>query len=117
MDWIRIEGLTIDAVIGVYDWEQATHQLLTFDIDLGTDIRQAAASDDLADTLNYAALSDEVKQIVRAGRPALLETLVEQIAQAMLAHAGVQTVRVSVLKHGCIVSAKGARITIERRHG
>ncbi|WP_119395467.1 dihydroneopterin aldolase [Salinibius halmophilus] len=116
MDWICIESLSLDAVIGVYDWEQETRQMLTFDVELGTDIRPAAASDDLGDTLNYFAVAEEVKGFVRSQRPALLETLLEQLAQKLLAHKGVQVVRLSVLKHGCIPGAKGARLIIERSH-
>lgn len=116
LDWICIESLTVDAVIGVYEWEQETRQMLTFDIELGTDIRAAAASDDLADTLDYFALAEQVKGMVHNARPALLETLIEQIAQALLAHPGVQKVKLSVLKHGCIAGARGARVTIERAH-
>lgn len=114
LDWICIEALSVDAVIGVYDWEQETRQQLTFDIELGTDIRQAAASDDLADTLDYFSLSQKIVDMVHGDNPALLETMLENIANALLAHAGVQVVRLSVLKHGCIPGARGARLKIER---
>ena len=54
MDQVFIKGLAVDAVIGVYDWERTIRQRLVFDLDMGWDIRPAAAGDTLEHTLNYA---------------------------------------------------------------
>ena len=53
-DLIFIEGLTVFAQIGVYDWEQQIKQKLIFDVEMAWDTRQAAAADDVQLTLNYA---------------------------------------------------------------
>ncbi|PJF33565.1 MAG: bifunctional dihydroneopterin aldolase/7,8-dihydroneopterin epimerase, partial [Phototrophicales bacterium] len=53
MDIVFIEQLEVLTTIGVFDWEKEIKQKLVFDLELGTDIRQAAASDDLKDTLDY----------------------------------------------------------------
>ena len=47
MDRILIEALSVDTVIGVYDWERSIQQSLSLDLVLATDIRSAAATDDL----------------------------------------------------------------------
>ena len=45
MDRVFIEGLEVDTVIGAYDWERGIRQCLTLDLQLGWDIRPAAAGD------------------------------------------------------------------------
>ena len=50
MDRILIEGLKVDTCIGVYEWERKIKQTLVFDLELYTDIRAAAADDDLSKT-------------------------------------------------------------------
>jgi dihydroneopterin aldolase len=68
------------------------------DIDLGVDTRDAAASDDLADTVDYGALAEGVAGVV-AGEPVnLLETLAQRIADRCLEEARVSDVEVTVHK-------------------
>ena len=57
MDIIFIRDLRIDAVIGIYDWERSIRQTISIDLDLGADIRMAAKSDQIDDTLNYKAVA------------------------------------------------------------
>src|SRR5690606_18389746 len=57
MDMVFIEALAVDCVIGIYDWERRVHQRLLFDLELGFDNRKPAATDDIADTLDYKAIS------------------------------------------------------------
>src|SRR5690606_40987502 len=60
MDKVFIEGLQIDALIGIYDWERRIRQPLVFDIEMAFDNRIPAASDAIDDTLNYKAVSKRV---------------------------------------------------------
>ena len=81
MDKVFIEGLEIDALIGIYDWERRIRQTLRFDLEMGFDNRRPAASDDIADTLNYKAVSKRIEQFVRESDFGLVETLAERIAE------------------------------------
>ena len=51
-DHVFIEGLEIEALIGIYDWERRIRQTLVFDIEMAFDHRGPAATDDIALTLN-----------------------------------------------------------------
>ena len=51
-DVVFVKGLTVEAVIGVYEWERAITQPLLIDIALETDISKAAVSEDVNDALN-----------------------------------------------------------------
>ena len=52
MDIVYIRDLRIDAVIGIYEWEQRIHQQISVNLEMGWDNRKAAKSDDIKDTLN-----------------------------------------------------------------
>jgi len=60
MDIVFIEQLSIITTIGVYDWEQTIEQKLMFDIEMAWDNRPAGKSDDVADCLSYADVSDAI---------------------------------------------------------
>lgn len=53
-DSVLIEGLAVEAVIGVYDWEREVCQRLLVDLEMAWDNRKPAGSDDVADALDYA---------------------------------------------------------------
>ena len=118
MDKVFIEGLEIDALIGIYDWERRIRQTLRFDLDMGFDNRRPAASDDIADTLNYKAVSKRIEQFVRDSDYGLVETLAERIACALLeSDARLLAVQVTVEKPDIIADVAGVGVTVERRRG
>jgi len=57
MDIIYLKDLRIDTIIGIYDWERRTRQTVILDIEMGADIKKAAQSDAIEDTLNYKAVA------------------------------------------------------------
>lgn len=59
-DSVLIEGLAVEAIIGVYDWEREVSQRLLVDLEMAWDNRAPAASDDVSDALNYALVSERV---------------------------------------------------------
>lgn len=83
MDHVFIEGLEIEALIGIYDWERRIRQTLVFDLEMGFDNRVPAASDDIADTLNYKAVSKRLVEYVSQSEFGLVETLAERCAEIL----------------------------------
>ena len=67
MDSVFIEGLEVDTVIGVYDWEREIRQCLRLDLTLRWDIRPAAGGDDLAQALDYAAVCQSIQTFASEG--------------------------------------------------
>jgi dihydroneopterin aldolase len=79
--------------------EREQDQPLEVDLDLAVDLAPAGASDDLADTVDYGAVSAVVERTVAAGHVALLERLASQVAAAVLAvDARIASVEVAVRK-------------------
>lgn len=114
MDIIFLTDLRIDTVIGIFDWERRIKQTVIFDLEMGADIRKAAATDSIADTLDYKAVAKRVIQFVEASEFQLVETLAEKVAQLILDEFTVPWVRVKLNKTGAIRGARDVGILIER---
>lgn len=115
LDTIFIQNLRVDTVIGVYDWEKQFKQPLFFDLEMLTDIRASAASDDLSLTLNYKAISDEVIDWVETHTFELIETLAEKLSQELLAHhRGIQQLTLTVKKPQAVGQADTVGLKITR---
>ena len=114
MDIIYLHGLKIDATIGIWDWEKAIKQTVVIDLDMGADIRKAAASDDVEDTLNYKAVAKRLQQFVGDSSFELVETLAEKIAEIILTEFDVPWVRVKLNKPGAIRGSRDVGVLIER---
>ena len=115
MDQIFINGLAVDAVIGVYDWERDIRQRLIIDVDMGWDISVAALNDDLDATLNYAAVSQRITDYVSASSFGLVETLAERLAAVIMAEFAVPWLRLRINKPGAVPEAAGGvGVLIER---
>ena len=114
MDKVFIERLDIDALIGIYDWERRIRQTLRFDLEMGFDNRIPAASDDIADTLNYKAVSKRLIEFVQQSEFGLVETLAERCAAIVLEEFQVQWLRLKLSKPGAVRGAQAVGVIIER---
>ncbi|KRG68372.1 dihydroneopterin aldolase [Pseudoxanthomonas dokdonensis] len=113
-DRVFIDQLDVDAVIGVYDWERDIRQRLQLDIEMGFDNRIPAASDDVADTLDYDAISRRLSAYVAQSQFALVETLAERCAQLLQDEFGVRWLRIKLSKPGAVGNARAVGVLIER---
>ncbi len=84
-DYVSVRDLSVAAVIGVHAWEREIEQTLVFTVDMAADVRRAAATDDLADALDYSAVAGTIAAVVRAGKFRLIETAAERVAERLLA--------------------------------
>lgn len=116
MDIIYLHDLKVDTVIGIWDWERRTTQQIVIDLDMAVDVRQAARSDRIEDTINYKAVAKRLIAFIGDSRFALVETLTEKIAETVLNEFGVKWVRVRVNKRGAIRGAADVGVVIERGH-
>jgi dihydroneopterin aldolase len=114
MDKVFIEALEIEALIGIYDWERRIRQPLLFDLEMDFDNRKPAASDDIADTLNYKDVSKRLIEFVSQSDYGLVETLAERCAEIVLKEFGVARVRLKLSKPGAVRGAKAVGVIIER---
>jgi 7,8-dihydroneopterin aldolase/epimerase/oxygenase len=115
MDIIFLTGLTAECIIGIWDWERKVKQKVVVDLEMATDIRKAAASDHIDDTLDYKRVSKRVLQFVADSQFQLVETMAESIARIVVTEFDVPWVRVRLNKQGAIRGSRDVGILIERR--
>lgn len=114
MDIIYLRDLRIDTVIGIFEWERCIRQNVRFDLEIGADIRKAAASDDIGDTLDYKTLAKRVISFVEDSSFNLVETLAESVARLIVTEFAAPWVKVTLNKAGALRGAEGVGIIIER---
>ena len=104
----------VDAIIGIYEWERTTRQTIAVDLEMGTDIRPAAAGDDIEKTASYKDVAKRLSDFIEHSEFLLVETLAEEIASIVLGEFPVFWVRVTVHKPGAVSVARDVGIIIER---
>jgi 7,8-dihydroneopterin aldolase/epimerase/oxygenase len=124
-DYVSVRHLSVAAVIGVHPWEREIEQTLIFNVDMvpaAADVRRAAATDNLADALDYSAVVETIATVVREGKFRLIETAAERVAGRLLADFALSWLRLELRKPITTAStpvlgptpAYTAAITIER---
>lgn len=114
MDIIFLRDLRIETVIGIFEWERRIKQTISFDLEMATDIRKAAASDSIEDTLNYKAVAKRLIEFVGNSDFQLVETLAERVAEIVMNEFGVPWIRLTVNKTGAVRGARDVGVIIER---
>ncbi|EGG94156.1 Dihydroneopterin aldolase [gamma proteobacterium IMCC1989] len=114
MDKVIIRDLALETIVGLYPWERAVKQTLLIDVDMATDIRQAAADDDLQYTVDYSAVCEAIVVLADKGQYQLIETLAENIAATVLKNFAVSWLRVAVYKTDVMTHVGRVGIEIER---
>lgn len=112
MDRVALHGLRARGHHGVLARERAEGQPFVVDLRMGLDTRPAAADDDLAKTVDYGAVAEEVVAVVTGEPVDLIETLAERIAQACLKHEGVREVEVCVHKPDAPITVPFDDVTV-----
>lgn len=115
IDTVFISQLEIQTVIGVHAWEQQAPRPLMLDLELGVDIRPAAASDHIRDALDYQAVSDVLIALGRERQFQLIETMAETMARLLFERFPLQRLVLSVGKPGAVSAARTVGVRIERR--
>lgn len=117
MDQIALTGLTVFGRHGVYEHEREDGQEFTIDVRLAMQLRAAAASDDVADTVHYGELAERIAAVV-AGEPVnLIETLAERIADVVLEDSRVQYATVTVHKPHAPIPLSFADVSVTVNRG
>lgn len=114
MDIVYIRDLHIQTIIGIYDWEREVRQTVSVDLEMATDIRRAAATDDIQYALNYKAVSKRIIAYVQERNALLVETLAEEIANLVREEFQVPWLRLRLSKPGALRGARDVGLIIER---
>lgn len=114
MDIVYLHDLRIDTVIGVFEWERRIKQSVILNLDMAVDVRRAAATDNIADTLDYKAVAKRLMDFVGNSQFQLVETLAERAAEIVLNEFNISWLRLRVNKKGAVRGAVDVGVIIER---
>ena len=118
LDRITLTGLRANAFHGVLAEERRTGQVFILDVTVHLELRNAAANDDLAQTIHYGELAEEIVSAVERDPVDLIETVAERVAQLVLAHEAARIVEVTVHKPSAPITVPfdDVSVTIVRGH-
>jgi FolB domain-containing protein len=110
---IHIERLALETTLGVTDAERATPRPIWIDISMDVDIGPAAATDRLAETVDYTAVRDRVAAVVTGAAHHLLESLTLSVLDAVISDARVQRAGVRVTKPHAMRLADAVSVSVQ----
>ncbi len=114
VDKVFLHDLRVQTTIGIFDWERRIRQTISIDLEMTSDVRKAAATDQIEDALDYKKVAKRIIAFVEAAEFQLVETLAEAIAKIVTDEFSVPWVRVAVNKQEAVRGAAGVGIIIER---
>ncbi len=115
MDAIIIEGLKVDTVIGCFSWERQIIQPLMLDLIIHNDLTQAACSDELGDTLNYAQICELASQVIQQAKPKLIEHAAQLVLNCLFStFPSIESISITIRKPAIIAQANAVGIRLER---
>ncbi len=113
MDRIYISQVRCYGYIGLLAEEKVLGQWFEVDATLDIDLAAAGQSDRIADTLDYRAAIEHIRQTVASSKVDLIERLAQQIADGLLALVGVEAVCVRVTKPAAPIPEFAGKIAVE----
>ncbi len=115
-DFLFIEGLKIDCLIGLAEWERMVRQQVVLDLELEGDLRTPAKTDQVGpEGLNTKAVSKRLQAFVGETEFGLLETLAEKVCELLLSEFPITRVRLRLSKPGALRGADKVGVRLERK--
>jgi FolB domain-containing protein len=114
VDLIEIDKLRLRCVIGTSETERRDRQDVVIDLRVGTDVRPAATSDELADVWNYRTPTKAVISAVEGSAYQTVEALADRLARLLVLDHHAPYARVRVCKPGALRFADSVGLVIER---
>lgn len=115
-DIVFIRGLRLPTVIGVYAWEREVRQELLLDLEMAWELSAAAASDNVEDALDYAAVSQRLREFAAANSFQLIEKMAVALADLLQRDFGIVWLSMRLCKPGAVAEADDVGVCIERGH-
>ncbi|TDF38386.1 dihydroneopterin aldolase [Alteromonadaceae bacterium M269] len=115
MDSISIQGLSVQTVIGVYDWERVESRELLIDVVFSCDLQQASETDDVLHTIDYAEVADCIQRVASESQFQLLEALAGALFKALFKRFPASHIVLTIHKPNILPDAKDVAITMKRQ--
>ena len=114
MDIVYIRELEVRTIIGIFDWEREQRQVVSLDLEMGSDIATAAATDTIENALDYKAVAKRLIDFIEKSEFFLVETLADRVADIVVNEFNVPWVKLRLGKPGAVTGSKDVGVIIER---
>ena len=114
MDKIIIRELRVETIVGIWAWERRMPQIVSLDIDIGTDISDCLGDGGIENTIDYKQVSRRVTAHIQEMQYELLEALTEGVAGIVLNEFGAPWVKVRAIKPKAVRDTAAVGVVIER---
>lgn len=114
MNLIIIKQLSIETIIGLYDWERQQPQPLLFDLEIETDFSAVIASDNMQDGTDYALIAEQIQKICDRQQFRLLEPLANQIIDTLFDIYPINKIDITINKPNALSNAVAAGVRLVR---
>ena len=114
MDIVYIRELEVSTIIGIFEWEREQQQVVSLDLEMGSDIATAAATDTIENALDYKAVAKRLIDFIEKSEFFLVETLAERVADIVVNEFNVPWVKLRLGKPGAVTGSKDVGVIIER---
>jgi dihydroneopterin aldolase len=123
MDWIELSDFHFETIVGILDFERETTQPISIELRMGLDLETAGTLENLANSIDYASVKDQIVFLSREGRWHLIESLALAACRMLLIppspgeeRAPIEVVELSVTKPKILapVAIPGVRIKRDR---
>ena len=114
MDIVYIRELEVRTIIGIFDWEREQRQAVSLDLEMGSDIATAAATDTIENALDYKTVAKRLIDFIEKSEFFLVETLAERVADIVVNEFNVPWVKLRLGKPGAVTGSKDVGVIIER---
>lgn len=115
MDKIFLKQVAVAATIGIYDHEKINAQPIFIDLETEVNATQAAASDEINATVDYAKIYHYLREWIPHTRFQLLESLAVALSENLMAQFSLHWLRLTITKKPAdLPHLQGAGIMIER---
>ena len=112
---LTLNDLRVDCIIGERPSERTAPQTLRLDLVLDVPDETAATTDELADTVDYAALAAQVADALVQAKCRMIERAAAVALDVCRAQPRVAAARVTVAKAGAVANLGSAAVTLGAR--
>lgn len=113
---ILIEDLTLNALIGIHDYEQKKKQKISISIEIQAKEKFVESEDNIENVVSYEHIVNNIKLLVNSGHTGLLETLAEEIFQICFKDMRVLNAKVNIKKLQVFKETKSVGVEIFRKN-
>ena len=114
MDIVYIRELEVRTIIGIFDWEREQRQVVSLDLEMGSDVAAAATTDTIENALDYKAVAKRLIDFIENSDFFLVETLAERVSDIVVNEFSVPWVKLRLGKPGAVTGSKDVGVIIER---